>query len=118
LSCQSGSNPQERHGITTVPSEELDIVNKLGLHARAAGRFSALASEYPCTIRVTRGERTVDGKSVMGLMMLAAGCGSRIQVEADGEQAEEALTALRDLVADGFGEGTGPQRSHDTPSDH
>lgn len=88
-----------------MASQAMDIVNKLGLHARAAGKFSALAAEYPCQIRVTRGQRTVDGKSVMGLMMLAAGCGSQIQVEAEGEQAQEALAALSQLVADGFGEG-------------
>lgn len=67
-----------------MASQAMDIVNTLGLHARAAGKFSALAAEFPCQIRVTRGQRTVDGKSIMGLMMLAAGCGSQILVEAEG----------------------------------
>ncbi len=87
-----------------MPSRELAIINKLGLHARAAARFVTTASEHPCEIHVTRGERRVNGKSIMGVMMLAAGQGSQIVVEAEGEGAEAALAALEQLVGSRFGE--------------
>lgn len=115
MNCQSEEHPQPNQEPTAVASQAMDIVNTLGLHARAAGKFSALAAEFPCQIRVTRGQRTVDGKSIMGLMMLAAGCGSQILVEAEGDQAEEALAALSRLVANGFDEGPGAPSPH--PSD-
>ena len=83
---------------------ELTIINKLGLHARAAARFVALASRFECQIRVMRGERTVNGKSIMGVMMLAAGRGSSITVEAEGEDEHQALDALEMLVNNRFEE--------------
>ena len=83
---------------------DLTIINKLGLHARAAARFVALASRFECQIRVMRGERTVNGKSIMGVMMLAAGRGSSITVEAEGEDEHQALDALEMLVNNRFEE--------------
>lgn len=83
---------------------EVEIVNRLGLHARAAARFVATAGHFHCDIHVRRDDRTVNGKSIMGVMMLAAACGCRLTIEARGEDAEEALAALTGLVAERFGE--------------
>ncbi len=80
------------------------IVNRLGLHARAAARLVALASQFDCQVRVRRDQREVNGKSIMGVMMLAAGKGTRITLIADGDDAVQALDALEALVADRFGE--------------
>jgi phosphocarrier protein len=85
-----------------VPECRLTIVNPLGLHARAAARFVNLASTFRSQIRVTRGARTVDGKSILGLLLLAAARGTEIVVTADGFDADEALTALQALVQRGF----------------
>jgi phosphocarrier protein len=85
-----------------VPECRLTIVNPLGLHARAAARFVNLASTFRSQIRVTRGARTVDGKSILGLLLLAAARGTQIVVTADGFDADEALTALQALVQRGF----------------
>lgn len=84
---------------------DLTIVNKLGLHARAAAKFVTTASSYQAAIQVTKGGRIVNGKSIMGVMMLAAGKGSVITLSADGPDAETALDGLATLVADRFGEG-------------
>ena len=84
---------------------ELDIVNRLGLHARAAAKFVNCASEFQSTVQVERNSRRVNGKSIMGVMMLAASCGTSIVVEADGPDEEAAVAALTALVADRFGEG-------------
>mgnify|MGYP000061821763 FL=1 len=81
------------------------IINKLGLHARAAAKFVTTASAYDAEITVTRENRTVNGKSIMGVMMLAAAKGSEITVTAEGEDAEQALASLDALVNDYFGEG-------------
>lgn len=83
---------------------ELTITNPLGLHARAAGKFVHLASRHACRIRVTQGETTVDGKSILGLLALAAACGTSIRIDAEGTDAEEALAALATLIEDRFGE--------------
>ena len=88
-----------------MPTREFAIVNKLGLHARAASKFVTVASEYNADIRVSKDGREVSGKSIMGVMMLAAARGSRIDVSADGDDAEAALDALEELVRDRFGEG-------------
>ncbi|MFP4129167.1 MAG: HPr family phosphocarrier protein [Halorhodospira sp.] len=80
------------------------IHNHLGLHARAAARFVALASEYECDIHVCYGDKRVNGKSIMGLMMLAAGDGAEITLEAEGADAEAAVAALAELVSNGFNE--------------
>ena len=81
------------------------IINKLGLHARAAAKFVTTASAYDAEITVTRENRTVNGKSIMGVMMLAAAKGSQIIVTAEGDDAEQALQALDTLINDFFGEG-------------
>ncbi len=81
------------------------ISNKLGLHARASAKLTKLAGSFPCEVWVSRGERRVNAKSIMGVMMLAAGIGSTIDVETDGEREDEANTALLTLINDKFGEG-------------
>jgi phosphocarrier protein len=87
-----------------MPSAEAAIVNKLGLHARAAAKLSQLAGTFRSDVWLTRNERRVNAKSIMGVMMLAAGKGSAIRVEAEGEDAEAALAAILGLIADRFGE--------------
>ena len=81
------------------------ISNKLGLHARAPAKLTKLAGSYPCEVWMSRGERRVNAKSIMGVMMLAAGIGSQVTLETDGEQEQEAMEALLALIADKFGEG-------------
>lgn len=78
------------------------ITNPLGLHARAAARFVQLAGRFTSQIRVTRGARTVDGKSILGLMLLAAAKGTEIDIAVDGEDEQAALDALLRLIARGF----------------
>lgn len=78
------------------------VVNALGLHARAAARFVSLAGTFRSQIRVTRGSRTVDGKSILGLLLLAAARGSELTIVTDGEDEQAALQALVDLVGRGF----------------
>jgi phosphocarrier protein len=81
------------------------ISNQLGLHARASAKLTKLAGSFPCEIWITKGDRRVNAKSIMGVMMLAAGFGSDISIEIDGEQSQEAMDALLALLADRFGEG-------------
>jgi len=90
-----------------MPAQEIEIINKLGLHARASAKFVGVAGQFPdTTIRVGRTpENTVDGKSIMAMMMLAAGKGTRIHLSTEGEQAQEAMDALVDLINRYFDEG-------------
>ena len=81
------------------------INNKLGLHARASAKLTKLAGSFPCEVWMSRGERRVNAKSIMGVMMLAAGIGTQVEIEVDGEQEQQAMEALLALVADKFGEG-------------
>jgi phosphocarrier protein HPr len=81
------------------------ISNKLGLHARASAKLTKLAGSFPCEVWLSRGERRVNAKSIMGVMMLAAGLGSTIEIETNGEREQEANQALLALVNDKFGEG-------------
>jgi phosphocarrier protein HPr len=81
------------------------ISNKLGLHARASAKLTKMAAGFPCDVWLSRGERRVNAKSIMGVMMLAAGIGSEVVLETDGEREQEAMTALLALIADKFGEG-------------
>jgi phosphocarrier protein HPr len=81
------------------------ISNKLGLHARASAKLTKLAGSYPCDIWMSRGERRVNAKSIMGVMMLAAGLGSDVTIETDGQGEQEAMEALLALITDKFGEG-------------
>ena len=84
---------------------EVLIINKLGLHARASAKLTQVASSYKCEVWLSRNGRRVNAKSIMGVMMLAAGKGATITIEADGEGAEAALAALQKLIADKFDEG-------------
>ena len=81
------------------------ISNKLGLHARASAKLTKLAGSYPCEVWMSRGDRRVNAKSIMGVMMLAAGIGSEVGVETSGEREQEAMDAILALIADKFGEG-------------
>ncbi|WP_438971398.1 HPr family phosphocarrier protein [Methylophaga sp.] len=81
------------------------IINKLGLHARAAAKFVTTASNFESDIKVSRDGRTVNGKSIMGVMMLAAAKGTEITVNAEGNDAPDALSAIENLINDFFGEG-------------
>ena len=81
------------------------ISNKLGLHARASAKLTKLAGSFPCEIWISKGERRVNAKSIMGVMMLAAGLGSEVVLETQGEREQEAMDALRALFEDKFGEG-------------
>ncbi|HET19932.1 MAG TPA: HPr family phosphocarrier protein [Chromatiales bacterium] len=83
----------------------VEIVNKRGLHARAAARFANLAATFASQIQVRRGELAANGKSIMGLMMLAAPQGTELLIQAKGNDARQALEALGALVSDRFGEG-------------
>lgn len=81
------------------------ISNKLGLHARASAKLTKLAGSFPCEVWLSRGERRVNAKSIMGVMMLAAGLGVEVEVETNGEREQEAMQALLALIDDKFGEG-------------
>jgi phosphocarrier protein len=88
-----------------MPSLEAPIVNKLGLHARAAAKLTHIASGFQSDIWLSRAGRRVNAKSIMGVMMLAAGKGSTVTIEAEGADAQAALAALTKLIAERFGEG-------------
>jgi phosphocarrier protein len=81
------------------------ITNKLGLHARASAKLTKLAGSFPCEIWIAKGERRVNAKSIMGVMMLAAGVGSEISIDTDGDGAQQAMDAILALIVDKFGEG-------------
>ena len=85
--------------------QEIQIINKLGLHARASSKFTQIASNFQCEIWVTRKDRRVNGKSIMGLMMLAAAQGTLIELDTDGTDEQAAMQTLLDLINDYFGEG-------------
>ena len=81
------------------------ISNKLGLHARASAKLTKLAGSFACEVWIAKGERRVNAKSIMGVMMLAAGIGSTVDLETDGADERKAMDALLALIADKFGEG-------------
>jgi phosphocarrier protein HPr len=81
------------------------ISNKLGLHARASAKLTKLAGSFPCEVWLSRGERRVNAKSIMGVMMLAAGIGVTVTIETDGDREQQAMDALLALINDKFGEG-------------
>jgi phosphocarrier protein HPr len=81
------------------------ISNKLGLHARASAKLTKLAGSFPCEVFMSKGERRVNAKSIMGVMMLAAGIGSTVEVETNGDQEQQAMDAILALIGDKFGEG-------------
>ncbi|MFO1486328.1 MAG: HPr family phosphocarrier protein [Verrucomicrobiaceae bacterium] len=84
--------------------KELTIRNKMGMHARPAAQFVKRASKYQCDVWVEKDDEPVNGKSIMGLMMLAAGRGEKIKIIADGTDAEAAVADLEELVSSGFGD--------------
>ncbi len=88
-----------------MPQATTTISNKLGLHARASAKLTKLAGSFPCDVWLSKGERRVNAKSIMGVMMLAAGLGSEVMLETAGERDQEALDAILALMADKFGEG-------------
>jgi len=88
-----------------VASADLIIVNRLGLHARASAKLTQVANSFKSEVWLSRNGRRVNAKSIMGVMMLAAGKGASITVEAEGADADAALRAIRQLIADKFGEG-------------
>ncbi len=87
-----------------MPSIEVEIVNKLGLHARPSAKLTQAASRFKSEIWLTKAGRKVNGKSIMGVMMLAAAKGAKLEIQADGPDADEALQVLHGLIASGFGE--------------
>jgi phosphocarrier protein len=98
----------------TLPSRPATIVNTRGLHARAAAKFVKLADSFDATVTVERGGSSVDGRSIMGLMMFGAGTGTELQLSATGPDAEPALNALLDLISRGFDEDICPQGCPDS----
>ena len=86
-------------------TQSITIINKLGLHARASAKLSKMAGSFPCEVWMTRNGRRVNAKSIMGVMMLAAGIGSEVEIETSGDKEQEAMDALLALIADKFGEG-------------
>ena len=88
-----------------MQQREVEIVNKLGLHARASAKLTQLAAKYPCEVMLSRNGRKVNAKSIMGVMMLAANKGSKVILETDGAEEAAAIEALAALIADRFGEG-------------
>jgi phosphocarrier protein HPr len=87
--------------ITTTTT----ISNKLGLHARASAKLTKLAGSFPCEVWIAKGERRVNAKSIMGVMMLAAGMGSEVVIDTEGDREQEAMDAMLALITDKFGEG-------------
>ena len=99
-----GSSDRNRSAAEGAEVRVLEIVNKKGLHARASAKFCQVVERFDADVRVTRGHETVGGTSIMGLMMLGAGIGSKITIEATGNEAAAVADALEKLVSSGFGE--------------
>jgi phosphocarrier protein HPr len=97
--CNSMGNP-----VNIMIKQEIEIINKLGLHARASTKLTQTASQFASEIWIERNNRRVNAKSIMGVMMLAASKGSKIQIEADGEDEQAAMDALLTLIGNRFGE--------------
>jgi phosphocarrier protein HPr len=83
----------------------ITIPNKLGLHARASAKMTKMAGSFPCEVWISKGDRRINAKSIMGVMMLAAGYGSVVEIETLGEQEDAAMAAITHLISDKFGEG-------------
>lgn len=86
-------------------TQETEIINKLGLHARASAKLTQLAGKFSCEVWMSKGTRRINAKSIMGVMMLAAGLGSEVEIETEGADEQAAMDALRALVEGKFGEG-------------
>jgi len=91
--------------MAVMTSQSVTVVNQLGMHARAAAKFVHLATRFQAHVRVGRERREMDGKSIMGILLLAAARGSTITISAEGVDESDAVQALVDLVESGFGEG-------------
>lgn len=87
-----------------MPKQIVPVINTLGLHLRASSKLSQLATRFPCEVWLSRNNRRVNAKSVLGVTMLAAGKGTEVEIETIGEQEQEAMAALVDLFASRFGE--------------
>ena len=87
-----------------MPQRDVEIVNKLGLHARPSAKLTQLASRFSCEVHMSKNGRRINAKSIMGVMMLAAARGSTVTLETEGPDADAALDALAELIASGFGE--------------
>jgi phosphocarrier protein len=87
-----------------MPRAEAEIINKLGLHARASAKLTQLAGSFSCEVWMERGTRRINAKSIMGVMMLAAGKGSTVTIDTEGDRADEALQAILALIGNRFGE--------------
>jgi phosphocarrier protein len=105
VSCPLEVQPHKIKQEQDMPQATTTISNKLGLHARASAKLTKLAGSFPCDVWLSKGERRINAKSIMGVMMLAAGIGSEVVLETSGERDQEALDALLALMADKFGEG-------------
>lgn len=92
----------------SVVEKDFKVVNALGLHARAAAQLVKVANKFTCDVTVTKDGQNVNGKSIMGVLMLAATHGSTITIKTDGDDAQPAMEAIAKLVEDGFGEGKAP----------
>jgi phosphocarrier protein len=88
-----------------MTQQTVTISNKLGLHARASAKLTKLAGSFPCDVWISKGERRVNAKSIMGVMMLAAGLGSTVMLDTKGDREQDAMDALLALINDKFGEG-------------
>ena len=95
----------ERIDNYNMIQQELEIINKLGLHARASAKFTQLAAKFQSDVWLTRNGRRINAKSIMGVMMLAAGKGAKVTLEADGPDEQDCISALTGLINDKFGEG-------------
>lgn len=104
INPDAGARDQEQQESTGMIRREITIINKLGLHARAAAKLVSTASAYSCQVKVGYKDRMVDGKSIMAVMMLAASKGTDIELHADGSDAEDAINALTDLINRRFDE--------------
>lgn len=91
--------------MATTAEGTYDIVNQLGLHARAAAQLVKLANKHPCDVTLECEGQVVNGKSIMGVLMLAAAIGMKVTVRCTGDKADECLTDIRELIANRFGEG-------------
>ena len=88
-----------------MQQREVEIINKLGLHARASAKLTQLAAQFQCDVMMSRNNRKVNAKSIMGVMMLAAGKGSKVVIETEGPDEGDAMEAIVALIGDYFGEG-------------
>ncbi len=97
-------NPENRENPEAVTTRTVTVVNRLGLHARAAAKFVHLATSFEARVRVARDSREMDGKSIMGILLLAAARGTAVTISAEGTDEQQAVEALSRLILSGFGE--------------